>query len=311
MTVLNEMIVGAAISPASAGNMTFGKSPAIFDNDLKQVLAIGNSRDWMRGTCGQIDHNAKVFWDKVFGNKLLQIMMHFVGLQNWSNQNRMIIIDAQRHSWINLVLTEGSAHVQNDCRSLPVIGNCIFDKWSYSRDIISGFQEFYSENENPWALNLGERISGYFGLGNRRDGRTFCGSGGYCGCVGCYFGIIKAFADQPQLPNEQANLSDRSKEQKQSEASEPASINGQIFRFIGKPLSLIGEPFVDRRFFVFLPSLALLLFGLFFGALSGNYLYRGRYLIGGALIGGALIGGGWLCGLSAWCLYWLLAMGGL
>jgi hypothetical protein len=50
-------------------------------------------------------------------------------------------------------------------------------------------------------------------------------------------------------------------------------------------LGLIGEPFVDRRFFIMFPSLALLLFGLLFGALSGDYFYRERYFVGATLGG--------------------------
>ncbi len=110
-----------------------------------------------------------------------------------------------------------------------------------------------------------------------------------------HLGIFQAFSYQSQLPYEQRNLSDRSNEQKQSESREPASISSQIFRFIGEPLSLIGEPFVDRRFLVFLPSLSLLLFGLLFGVLAGKYFCRERHLVGAALIGC-----GWLCGLIDW-----------
>ena len=72
-----------------------------------------------------------------------------------------------------------------------------------------------------------------------------------------------------------------------SEFSEPK-------RIVSDPLRFKGEFFVDDRF---LFSFTILLVGLLLGALSGQYFYRERYLIGSALIGC-----GWCCGLIAWWL---------
>jgi hypothetical protein len=110
------------------------------------------------------------------------------------------------------------------------------------------------------------------------------GIGRILSSLGRHFSISHTLAHVAQLPEEKPSLEYGDAKQRNREG-------GQPIRIIRDPLRFEGKFFVDYRFLL---ALALLLIGLLFGVLSGEYFYRERYLIGAALVGC-----GWLCGLFA------------
>lgn len=125
------------------------------------------------------------------------------------------------------------------------------------------------------------------------------GSGLSClGRYGCVFGTA---CYQSKLPPEQEYLAYGGKKQEQRKTSEPFGIKCQVVGLICQPLRIVSEPFFDRRLLKLLFPVPILLLGLGCGLWGGENFYRKRYFIGAALVGC-----GWLCGLAAWWLSWLL-----
>jgi hypothetical protein len=277
---LNEVAIKMGPPPASAGDVISTKGAVIRDYDAAEPFSVFRLWNSHHGVAlsNPVRENRNGFGEhslRKIGPET--VASFFRGHDRFYDQG-MIFINIDK-PYIRTSEPYPDRNIVDDGGRFPIISNRVSNEGFALLN--ASLQVLDTKSEHIGPLDFGKGVTRDFGLRN----------GGNCGATGrsrrdsC---ILHTLTHVAELPDEQSGLQDSYAEQRNGEGGEP-------IRIIRDPLRLESEFLVNYRF---IPALVVLLVGLFFGVLSGQYFYRERYLVGAALVGC-----GWLCallGLGGW-----------